>query len=657
MAVECAPLPAAGDVRTPLAAGWELLRAEPASLCTPDGLSLAAGTWLKANVPGTVASALQEAGLWHRSATDPLDAHDWWYRCRFSWERDDSRVSLALEGLATIADVWLNDAALLHSENMFVRNECDVTSVLRDDNELVIHFASLESVLRVKRPRGRWRSKLVDAQGLRWLRTTLLGRIPAWSGTPRCVGPWREITLVRHGAVSVTGSQLSAQARGDTGVLQATVRVRVADDVRITSAVLSAAATTGPMSIEHEGELLILRGKLTVPRAALWWPNTHGDQALHDVSIQLDCNVGPLSLPLGRVGFRSIELNTQDGNFAIVVNGVPTFCRGACWSTVDPVSLTGTREQYRAALTLARDAGMNMIRVGGTMIYESDAFYELCDELGILVWQDLMFANMDYPDDDTAFMDSVKEEIWQTIERLGKHASLALVCGNSEVEQQAAMLGLPRECWTNALFGEVIPSLVQGMCPGLAYWPSSPSGGSFPFHTDAGDTHYFGHGPYLRPMSDVRASGVRFASETLALSNVPEPAMVDSLSCGSAGAGHHPAWKSGVPRDNGAGWDFEDVRDHYVASLFKVDPLAERYSDPERYLMLGRVAGGELIARTLAEWRRAGSNCNGHLSGSTATLSLALDGVCSMATDAQRPRTTISGERHFPWRHSSPMRD
>ncbi|MGI8546940.1 MAG: glycosyl hydrolase 2 galactose-binding domain-containing protein [Gemmatimonadaceae bacterium] len=613
MAVKCAPLLAAGDIRTPLAAGWELLRAEPGSLCAPEAPPLAGGTWLQAIVPGTVASSLQAAGMWSPSAADPLDAHDWWYRCRFSWKRDGSRVSLALDGLATIADVWLNGAGILHSENMFVRNECDVTSVLRDDNELVICFASLESVLATKRPRGRWRSKLVDAQGLRWLRTTLLGRIPAWSATPRTIGPWREIALIRHGVVSVENCQLNTRAHGNTGVVEAMVRVRVADNVGVLAATLTTLAAAEPMCIERDGKSLILRGTLTVPEAALWWPHTHGAQPLYDVSIQLHCDTGPLSLRLGRVGFRSIELDTRDGNFAFTVNGVAVFCRGACWSTVDPVALMGTREQYRAALTLARDGGMNMIRVGGTMVYEADAFYELCDELGILVWQDFMFANMDYPDSDIAFLDSVKEEVCQTIERLGDHASLALVCGNSEVEQQAAMLGLPRQCWSNALFGEIIPSLVAERCPGLAYWPSSPSGGTFPFHANAGDAHYFGHGPYLRPMSDVRASGVRFASETLALANVPEPAMVDSLSCGSAGAGHHPVWKSGVPRDNGAGWDFEDVRDHHVATLFNVDPLAERYLDPERYLTLGRVAGGEMIASTLGEWRRAASGCNGAL--------------------------------------------
>lgn len=175
------------------------------------------------------------------------------------------------------------------------------------------------------------------------------------------------------------------------------------------------------------------------------------------------------------------------------------------------------------------------------------------------------------------------------------------------------MLGLGRPEWSNALFDEVIPAAVASLCPSATYWSSSPSGGSLPFHVNEGDGHYFGYGPYLREAADVRASAVRFASETLAIANVPSPASVDRISCGPSGAGHHPAWKAAVPRDNGASWDFEDVRDHYVAKMFGVDPLTVRYEDPERYLALGRAASAELMTRAMNEWRREQSSCNGAL--------------------------------------------
>jgi beta-mannosidase len=350
-----------------------------------------------------------------------------------------------------------------------------------------------------------------------------------------------------------------------------------------------------------------------VPDVELWWPHTHGAQPVYPVTVTLGIGSASISVDLGQVGFRTIVLDQEQGDFTLRVNDVPIFCRGACWSTVDVVRLTGSTAEYREALTLARDAGMNMIRIGGTMIYEADAFYDLCDELGILVWQDFMFSSMDYPVADETFSATVHEEVTQLLHRLQGRPCVAVLCGNNEVAQQAAMLGVPRELWTNSFFQKTLPDRCAELCPDIPYWPSSPSGGLFPFHVNAGDAHYFGYGPYLRPFDDVRTSGVRFASETLAFANVPETSTMALIPGGAKGAGHHPGWKAGVPRDNGSAWDFEDVRDHYVEQLFAVRPTQLRYADPERYLALGRVASGEVMARTIGAWRRRGSGCHGAL--------------------------------------------
>jgi beta-mannosidase len=347
--------------------------------------------------------------------------------------------------------------------------------------------------------------------------------------------------------------------------------------------------TTGVVEVSGGAAPIVHR----IPDVPLWWPHTHGEPQLHPIVIDLD----GAPLDCGRVGFRTVELDRERGDragdgFALRINGVPIFCRGALWMPLDPVSLDATRGDYRAAMTQVRDAGMNMLRVAGTLVYEHDAFLDLADELGILVWQDLMFANMDYPAELP-----VETEIRQELARWQGRPSLAVVCGNSEVEQQAAMWGAGREHWTPRLFHEVIPPIVADAAPGVPYWPSSAHGGAFPHVADVGTTSYYGVGAYLRPLEDARRAELRFATECLAFANV---------GAGAPGPAH-------TPRDLGASWDFADVRDHYVARLFRVDPAELRATDPERYLALGRVATGEVMAATFGEWRRARSTCHGAL--------------------------------------------
>jgi beta-mannosidase len=209
-------------------------------------------------------------------------------------------------------------------------------------------------------------------------------------------------------------------------------------------------------------------------------------------------------------------------------------------------------------------------------------------------------------------VNGVADEVRQQCLRWQGRPSLAVLCGNSEVEQQAAMSGATRDRWAPALFHETLAHVCEQGLPAVPYWPSSAHGGAFPHQGDVGTTSYYGVGAYMRPLEDARRAGVRFATECLAFANVPEPGNLDRMHGGSLRV-HHATWKARVPRDLGAGWDFDDVRDHYVASLFALDPARLRYADHERYLALARVAVGEVMAATFAEWRRPGSTCKGAL--------------------------------------------
>jgi beta-mannosidase len=256
---------------------------------------------------------------------------------------------------------------------------------------------------------------------------------------------------------------------------------------------------------------------------------------------------------------------------------------------------------------------MNMIRVSGTMAYESDAFYRLCDELGILVWQDFMFANMDYPFRDAAFAAEAEAEVVQQLRRLRRHACIAAYCGGSEIAQQAAMLGLPAEQRCPDFLRVRVADLCEENHPGIPYFPNSPWGGAMPMHVGTGIAHYYGVGAYRRPLDDVKRAKVRFATECLGIANVPGESVVREVFGGAIGPAHHPAWKARVSRDAGSGYDFEDVRDFYLQQLFGIDPILVRSQDPARYYELSRVTSAEVMNRVFSDWRAPASGCGGGL--------------------------------------------
>ncbi len=260
---------------------------------------------------------------------------------------------------------------------------------------------------------------------------------------------------------------------------------------------------------------------------------------------------------------------------------------------------------------------MNMVRIPGTGAYESPAFHDLCDELGILVWQDFMFANFDYPDAD--------EEFLAAVERRGRRSAggarrpaeprraLRLQRGRAAGGDARAR---SRRSAAGPLFGELLPAAIgRGRrrrdlrALGALRRRSARSGPTAASPTTSGSA------ATAARSTDARLARVRFAAECLAFANVPEPAGVEAVLPGAPAdvVVHHPRWKAGVPRDAGTGWDFDDVRDHYLRELFGVDPAELRRHDHERYLELSRAVTGEVMGAVFGEWRRAGSPCGGGL--------------------------------------------
>ncbi|MFC3075717.1 beta-mannosidase [Shinella pollutisoli] len=581
-----------------LSSGWRMVltpagaAAEPAALdAFPDRID--------APVPGTVAGALERAGRFERTAPAPLDHLDAWYGLDLSGEPPGPAV-LRFEGLATVCEVWWNGARVLSSDSMFVGHDLPVDLTGRDRLDLC--FRALRPHLERRGPRARWRPQMIVPQGMRLVRSTLLGRMPGWCPEVHAAGPWRPVRLVRADPAVPRDVRIAASLDADgTGRLA----VRLALD-GAAAPVLECAGAGVTMVADGEGRFA---AELSLPGVEPWWPRTHGRPALHDVALVS----GGVRHPLGRTGFRRVEIDRgADGNgFALRVNGERIFCRGAVWTTADIVDLPGARERCEPLLRLAAGANMNMLRIGGTMAYETADFFALCDELGLMVWQDAMLANFDYPAGDPAFVDNVRREVAQFLDATAASPSLAVFCGGSEIDQQAAMLGLPEGARGGPLTREVLPALVAAHRPDVAYVENSPSGGAMPFSPNAGVTHYYGVGAYCRPLEDARRAGVRFAAESLAFANVPERETLEAHL--PVPAVHDPRWKARVPRDRGASWDFEDVRDHYLNDLYGEDPARLRREDPARYLDLSRAVVAEVMEATFAEWRRPASGCGGAL--------------------------------------------
>jgi beta-mannosidase len=611
-----------GHAVTELLAGWVVAGTEPDRFATPDEV---AGIEWRPVFDESSGGAPRAPGA--TAGADLDDAHDWWFRTTFAMPAGGAgaEVVLAFEGLATLTEVFLSGERILESETMFAHRVIDVGALGAGEHELWICARALAPRLRERRrPRARWRTGLVSDGNLRFFRTMLMGRAPGFAPGPPLVGPWRPVRLETRRGVLVDALTLRTRVEPDgaSGLLTVRARLRRADGETLSQVVVE---LEGPSCGSHRAELSLVpadgayevSGTLAVEPVARWWPHTHGDPALYEASLAVSSPSGLTRVRAGRVGFRELasgEHLEQEG-LALRVNGVPVFARGALWTPLERAGDYAREAELRASLERLVDAGMNMVRIPGTATYETARFHDLCDELGILVWQDLMFANLDYPETDPAFMDTVADEVRQVMHDLGGHPSLAVVCGSSEVAQQIAMLGLDPALADGPLFGELLPGLVAAADVDAVYVPSAPWGGERPFRPDRGVANYFGVGGYRRPLDDARRARVRFAAECLAFANVPDDEALSEIAAASGGrvVVHHPLWKAGVPRDVGTGWDFDDVRDHYLATTYGVDGTAMRSVDPEGYLEISRAVSGEVMAAVFGEWRRSGSDCAGAL--------------------------------------------
>ncbi|WP_370064481.1 hypothetical protein [Mycobacterium sp. MAA66] len=521
------------------------------------------------------------------------DDFDWWQHCIFSVVEP---ATIEFSGLTFPATVFLDGQPVAECESMFLPLSIECGA---GQHELVIHFGSLNHWLKARRPRGRWRSTLVSSPGLRWARTTLIGRAPIYGDLPAPVGVWRPI---RVGPARLRTEMIIAADAASGRVIVS--GCTAGDVVRL---VLYGPDDDILIDRTATSDIGEFRFDATIEDPKLWWPNGYGPQHQYLAIIEVD----GVQVTERRFGFRALAVTDDTSGFRLAINGTDIFCRGATWSPPDPVRMHVSTDEIHAQARAFAAAGANMIRVIGGLTYEQDEFWQACADAGLMVWQDAMLATFDPPAEQGEL---ITRELTAVLRSVSGNPALTVISGGSETLQQPEMLGLSAQEAAMEVIDSLLPATVSEHSDAhyVRASPAPPPGSAhLAIRPDTGVAHWFGVGGYLRPIADVRSAGVKFAAECLAFANPPSSAFIDRHFGSPAIAGHHPDWKTGVPRDRGSSWDFEDIRDFYARNVFGEELLAVRRTDPARYLQLGRLAIAEAMRECFAFWRRSDSGCGG----------------------------------------------
>lgn len=452
---------------------------------------------IAANVPGNVELDLVAAGKLEPLERGnrvyqalALESYQWWFRRSFEAEagRPGETAELVFDGLDCLGTVWLNGTLLGKPQNMLIPHRFDVTKLLRagQANELLVRIDPAVPA-GLAAPRTAWE---VSYDG-HWesLPIRKAPHMYGWDIMPRIVsaGLWRGVRIewtppARLGSVYwFTRSVDRARSRAVVAVeWEATGSATLLEGGRV-EAVLRRNGKT----VYHGESAALPGGELdcALEHAELWWPRGYGEPALYEAEVTLRSSKGAvLDRRVEQVGVRTIELDRTDmvtpenpGRFGFVVNGVPIFVKGADWSPLDGLH-SRDPQHLETVFPMLAELNCNIVRCWGGNVYEPDRFFELCDQAGVLVWQDFAMACAEYPQDDE-FLQKIAIEVEAVAPRLRNHASLALWSGNNEVDD--ALVShydgkVPIDPNRDRISRKVIPGVLARLDPNRSYLPSSP---------------------------------------------------------------------------------------------------------------------------------------------------------------------------------------
>jgi beta-mannosidase len=511
--------------------------------------------WLPATVPGGVHTDLLALGLIpdpfvgdNEKCVQWVAKADWEYRRNFTCSPDllaQEKVFLVCDGLDTLATITLNGHALGRTDNMFRQYRWNVKSLLKQEdgvgaqcpNELVIAFASPVSFVAEKQAISPLPGVSQAIPGGPYLRKAPCQFGWDWGPQLPPIGVWKDIRLEGYNSARLAEVNLRQHHAEGNITLEARISVERWDGVPLATLV-SITAPDGAIfetseAVSTSGEALV---SVPIANPQLWWPNSYGEQPLYKVEVALrrsehHTTAAPLDLRTYRIGLRTLELRQEedeDGDgrsgrsFVFVVNGVPIFAKGSNWIPADSFPTRLTNEHLEGLIRSAAQTHQNMLRVWGGGFYEEERFYDLCDRYGILVWQEFIFSCSVYPLGDPDFLDNVHVEVVENVRRLRHRASLALWCGNNEMEVGWVEWGWnrPELQEMKGAYDRFFHCTLREWClaedPDHSYWPSSPSSGT-PFQDPngqrKGDAHYWDVWHGRKPFTAYRDQYPRFMSE------------------------------------------------------------------------------------------------------------------------------------------------